>query len=270
MRILKLLFDFYINSSIHVGLSCYALVRMTQHMFHIPYEETIANFAFFGTVVGYNFVKYDALARAKKAQMRTELKLIALFSLCSLALVGYYFFLLERITQITAIAFLSITLLYTLPFFPNRKNARNWVGVKIYIVALCWAGVTIGLPLLNAEVAITSDFFLKCIQRFILIFVLVLVFVIIDMSNDDPYLQTVPQKIGAKMTKKLGITLMILFYFLEFMKSNFDVKQLIVNFVLVVLVSLSLLFVNEERSKYYTSFWVESIPILWWLMVVFI
>ena len=253
-----------------MGLSCYALVRMTQHMFHISYEETIANFAFFGTVVGYNFVKYDALARAKKAQMRTELKLIALFSLCSLALVGYYFFLLERITQITAIAFLSITLLYTLPFFPNRKNARNWVGVKIYIVALCWAGVTIGLPLLNAEVAITSDFFLKCIQRFILIFVLVLVFEIIDMSNDDPYLQTVPQKIGAKMTKKLGITLMILFYFLEFMKSNFDVKQLIVNFVLVVLVSLSLLFVNEERSKYYTSFWVESIPILWWLMVVFI
>ena len=270
MRIFKLLFDFYINSSIHVGLSCYALVHMTQHMFNIPYEEAVANFAFFGTVVGYNFVKYDALARAKKAQMRTELKLIALFSLCSLALVGYYFFLLERITQITAIAFLSITLLYTLPFFPNRKNARNWVGVKIYIVALCWAGVTIGLPLLNAEVAITSDFFLKCIQRFILIFVLVLVFEIIDMSNDDPYLQTVPQKIGAKMTKKLGITLMILFYFLEFMKSNFDVKQLIVNFVLVVLVSLSLLFVNEERSKYYTSFWVESIPILWWLMVVFI
>ena len=270
MRIFKVLFDFYINSSIHVGLSCYALVRMTQHMFHIPYEEPVANFAFFGTVVGYNFVKYDALARAKKAQMRNELKLIALFSLCSLALVGYYFFLLARITQITAIAFFSITLLYTLPFFPNRRNARNWAGVKIYIVALCWVGVTIGLPLLNAEVAITSDFFLKCIQRFILIFVLVLVFEIIDMSKDDPHLQTVPQQIGAQRTKNLGIALMILFYFLEFLKSNFDVKQLIVNCILVVLVSFSLIFVNEKRSKYYTSFWVESIPILWWLMVVFI
>ena len=91
MRLFKVLFDFYINSSIHVGLSCYALVRMTQHMFHIPYEEPVANFAFFGTVVGYNFVKYDALARAKKAQMRNELKLIALFSLFSLAFVGYYY-----------------------------------------------------------------------------------------------------------------------------------------------------------------------------------
>ena len=270
MRIFKLILDFYINSSIHVGLTCYALVRMTQHMFHIPYEEPVANFAFFGTIVGYNFVKYDALARAKKAQMRKELKLIALFSLCSLALVGYYFFLLERITQIVAVAFLSITLLYTLPFFPNRKNARNWAGVKIYIVALCWVGVTIGLPILNAEIAITSDFFLKCIQRFILIFVLVLVFEIIDMSKDDPHLQTVPQQIGAKMTKNLGIALMIIFYFLEFLKSNFDVKQLVVNFILVILVSLSLIFVNEQRSKYYTSFWVESIPIIWWLMVVFL
>ena len=111
MRIFKLIFDFYINSSIHVGLSCYALVHMTQHMFNIPYEEAVANFAFFGTVVGYNFVKYDALARAKKAQMRTELKLIAIFSLCSLVLVGYYFFLLERITQVTAFAFLSMELL---------------------------------------------------------------------------------------------------------------------------------------------------------------
>ena len=253
-----------------MGLSCYALVHMTQHMFHIPYDETVANFAFFGTVVGYNFVKYDALARAKRAQMRNELKLIALFSLFSLALVGYYFFLLARITQITAIVFLSITLLYTLPFFPNRKNARNWAGVKIYIVALCWVGVTIGLPLLNAEVAMTSDFFLKCIQRFILIFVLILVFEIIDRSKDDPHLQTVPQQIGAKMTKNLGVGLMILFYFLEFLKSSFDVNQLIVNFIVLVLVSLSLIFVNEQRSKYYTSFWVESIPILWWLMVVFI
>ena len=270
MRIFKVILDFYINSSIHVGLSCYALVHMTQHMFHIPYDETVANFAFFGTVVGYNFVKYDALARAKRAQMRNELKLIALFSLFSLALVGYYFFLLARITQITAIVFLSITLLYTLPFFSNRKNARNWAGVKIYIVALCWVGVTIGLPLLNANVAMTSDFFLKCIQRFILIFVLILVFEIIDRSKDDPHLQTVPQQIGAKMTKNLGVGLMILFYFLEFLKSSFDVNQLIVNFIVLVLVSLSLIFVNEQRSKYYTSFWVESIPILWWLMVVFI
>lgn len=47
MRFLKLIFNFYINSSIHVGLSCYALVRMTQHLFYIPVDVLVADFAFF-------------------------------------------------------------------------------------------------------------------------------------------------------------------------------------------------------------------------------
>ena len=268
MRVFKLIVDFYIKGSIHVGLSCYALVRMTQHMFHISYEDSIAHFAFFGTIVGYNFVKYDALARVKKIQMRNELKAIALFSFCCFILVGYYFFQLQRVTQIVAVVFLSITLLYTLPFFPTKRNARNWAGVKIYIVALCWVGVTLGLPILNAEIPITADFYLKCLQRFILIFVLVLVFEIIDLANDDPHLKTVPQQIGVRRTKLLGLLLLLPFYFLEFLKSNFDKNQLVVNLLLVIMISLFLIFANDKRSKYYTSFWVESIPIVWWILLI--
>jgi hypothetical protein len=28
-----------------------------------------------------------------------------------------------------------------------------------------------------------------------------------------------------------------------------------------------LAFANEKRTKYYTSFWVESVPILWWILL---
>lgn len=267
MRFFKLICNIYINSSIHVGLSCYALVRMTQHMFHIPEGDAVAHFAFFGTIVGYNFVKYDALARAKKIQMRKELKVITLISFCSFIVVGFYFVQLERVTQIVAIIFSSITLLYALPFFPNKKNARNWAGVKIYIVALCWVGVTLGLPILDSGIPITSDFYLKCMQRFVLIFVLILIFEIIDLANDDPHLKTVPQQIGVKRTKILGLLLLIPFYLLEFFKSNLDKNQLIVNMILVLMIALFLIFANDKRSKYYTSFWLESVPIVWWLLL---
>lgn len=250
-----------------MGLSCYALVRMTQNMFHIPEADAVANFAFFGTIVGYNFVKYDALARAKKNQIRSELKAIALFSFFALFPVVYYFFKLQRITQFAAVVFLSFTLLYTLSFFPNKKNARNWAGVKIYIVALCWVGVTLGLPILDSGILITSDFYLKCVQRFFLIFVLILIFEIIDLANDDPHLKTVPQQIGVKRTKILGLLLLIPFYLLEFFKSNLEKNQLIVNLILVLMIALFLAFANEKRSKYYTSFWVESIPVVWWLLL---
>ena len=266
---IKRVFDFYLRSSVHVALSVYALVRMTHYVFNINADETVANFAFLGTIVGYNFVKYDALARAKKRAMRTELKLIAFLSLLSLVGVGYYFFQLERITQIVSILVLALTLLYTLPFFPNRKNARNWAGVKIYIVALCWVGVTLVLPLINAHVTLGNDFFLKCIQRFILVFVLILIFEIIDMPNDDPHLHTVPQQIGIRGTKLTGLLLLVPFYCLEFLKYHFVEEQLIVNAILLILLSVFLIFANEKRSKYYTTFWAESIPIIWWLMVVF-
>ena len=122
MKIFKTIIDFYINSSIHVGLSCYALVRITQMRFHISHDESMANFALFGTIVGYNFVKYDALARTKKLEMRNQLKTIALFSFCSLLLAGYYFFCLQKTTQLFSILVLGLTLLYTLPFFPNKKK----------------------------------------------------------------------------------------------------------------------------------------------------
>lgn len=250
-----------------MALSVFALVRMTQHVFLIREDTTVAYFAFFGTIVGYNFVKYASLDHGFKMSLRNRLKAIILVSFYSFLAVGFYFFLLQRITQIISVFALILTLLYALPFFPNRRNARNWAGVKIYIVAICWVGVTVFLPIVNAEIAITSDFYLKCIQRFLLIFVLILIFEIIDLSNDDSLLQTVPQKIGVKFTKILGFLLLVPFYFLEFLKTNFEQKQLVVNLILVLIISLFLLFANERRSKYYTSFWVESIPILWWLMV---
>lgn len=275
MKVFKRLLDFYINSSIHVGLSCFALVRITHHMFHISFDEPMVYFTFFGTIVGYNFVKYDALARAKRVQMRNELKTIAVFSFCALFAVGYYFFKLQHITQIISIVFLGLIVLYTLPFFPNRRNARNWAGVKIYIVALCWVGVTVVLPIINAEIAITSDFYLKCIQRFLLIFVLILIFEIIDLQNDDPHLQTVPQKIGVKQTRVLGYVLLAVFCLLEVFNVNakdtlnLQFFSISLQFFVALIVSLFLMFSNERKSKYYTSFWVESIPVFWWILILF-
>lgn len=237
-------------------------------MFHIIGDDWIGYFGFFGSVLGYNFVKYEGLARAKN-KIGLKLKLILILSFLSLLVAVFCFLQLQRITQIVSVVVFILTLLYTLPFFPNRKNARNWAGVKIYIVALCWVGVTVVLPILNAGISITYDFYLKCIQRFILIFVLILIFEIIDLAKDDPHLKTVPQQIGVKRTKNLGYILLMIFCVLEFFNSNFNgtIEYLLLVIAIAVIVTLFLFFVNEKRSKYYTSFWVESVPIFWWLML---
>lgn len=269
MKVFKQLFDFYINSSIHVALSCYALVRVTHFIFQISEVKPVANFAFFGTIVGYNFVKYDALARTKKGKMRYQLKAIVFLSFCSFGMVGCLFFELERMTQIVSIVFMGLTLLYALPFFSNKKNARSCAGVKIYIVSFCWVGVTVFLPVLNARIPIEGIFFVVAFQRFILIFVLILLFEIIDLDQDDLHLQTVPQQIGVALTKRLGYFMLGLFCVLEFFNFNGNIQYLVLSLLFIFAIAVFLAFSNQKRSKYYTSFWVESLPIFWWILIFF-
>ena len=101
----------------------------------------------------------------------------------------------------------------------------------------------------------------------VLVFVLILIFEIIDLAKDDPHLKTVPQQIGVNGTKNLGYTLMGVFCALEVFNLSFRVFMLKV--IIALMTTLFLFFVNERRSKYYTSFWTESIPIIWWLLVLF-
>ena len=267
MRLLKAIFDFYFHGSIHVALALYALVQMSFHFFHLQYDLPMSLFAFFGTIVGYNFVKYDELVRAKKLKMNTERKAIVALSFVSFLTTAYFFFQLECQTQCIAVAFLGLTVLYTLPIFPKLGNARNWAGIKIYIVAFCWAGITLFLPIINADLPLSHDVWLKFCQRFLLVIILILIFEIIDLKNDAPSLQTIPQKLGVKKTKLLNLFLLIPFYFFELLKSDFQVIQLWINLVLINVLALFTLFSSPKRSEYYTSFWVESIPVFWWLLV---
>jgi hypothetical protein len=239
-------------------------------MLNITTDNSVGWFAFFGTIVGYNFVKFDALARANKNKMRSRLKAIAIFSFVSLFMVIYFFSKLHYMTKIVASLFLILTILYTLPFFPNTKNARNWAGLKIYIVAICWVGVTVIIPIINSEISFQNYFYIIALQRFFLIFPLILIFEIIDLKTDDPHLKTVPQQMGVKNTKILGFVLLIIFCGLGLFNGNFQFLELLLNFVIAIVIAIFLYFSNENCSKYYTSFWVESVPILWWLTYIFV
>ena len=115
----------------------------------------------------------------------------------------FLFFLLKPITQFWILVFAALTFLYAIPIGKHRLNLRNIAGIKIYIVSICWAGVTLLLPLLNAEVNLGIDVFYKFLQRFILTLILILIFEINDLKYDDIRLKTVPQSIGINSTKKI-------------------------------------------------------------------
>lgn len=267
MRVLKYLFDFYIQSSLHVALAVYALIRITFLKLNISYDASVAYFGFFGTIVGYNFIKYDELARVKKIKLTKTFKAIIVLSFISALAAFYYFLELKTKTKLIGFGALLLTILYTLPFFPHKSNMRNWSGLKIYLVAIAWVGVTVLLPVINAEFDFSILVILKCMQRFILVFVLMLIFEIIDLQFDEKSLETIPQKLGVKKTKWLSYSLICSFFVMDFFKPNITSQQLLITFLVALILAIFTFFATSKRNKYYTSFWVESVPFFWLVLL---
>ena len=273
MRVLKTIFDFYINSSIHVALAVYALSWLTLLEFDVSYDEHVLYFVFFSTITGYNFVKYFGLAKFHHRSLAGWLKAIQIFSLLCFIALCYYVLKLEKQTLVYVGAFGAMTFLYAIPLIPKKifldhqQNLRSISGLKIYIIALVWTGVTVFLPLINNGYPISEDVIITGVQRFILVLVLMLPFEIRDLHYDSLKLATIPQKIGVKQTKIVGVLLLFVFYILNYFKDDIDTCRLLINGVIATIILAFLVFANKNQNAYYSSFWVESIPIGWLLLL---
>jgi hypothetical protein len=273
MKVLKQLFDFYINSSIHVALSVFSLTWITLLEYGIPYDEALLFFVFFASISGYNFVKYFGIAKFHHRSLADWLKAIQIFSfLCFISMC--YYALQLRVNALFFIVGLGlVTFFYAIPFLPkhlfldSKNNLRNIGGLKVYLIALVWTGVTVFLPIINNDYTINADVVITGIQRFVFIVVLMLPFEIRDLMYDSLKLATIPQKIGVKQTKIIGVVLLGLFLLLEFFKEGTTVESLLVSIVISVVIGLFLLYSKKEQGTYYSSFWVEGFPVLWLFLI---
>ena len=275
MRVLKAILDFYINSSIHVALAVYALSWITLLQFDIVYDKNILYFIFFSTITGYNFIKYFGLAKFHHRSLANWLKAIQLFSLICFVALCYYALQLDVRTLMYVAAFGVITFLYAVPLIPKKlfiddqKNLRSIGGLKIYVIALVWTGVTVFLPLVDNNHAINDDVILMAIQRFIFVIVLMFPFEIRDLSYDSLRLSTIPQRIGVTYTKILGVALLLLFLVLDYFKDDITSMDIWATGITAIVTLLFLLCSKKNQNKYYSGLWVESLPI-WWLALLLV
>lgn len=273
MKVLKQLLDFYINSSIHVALAVYALSWITLKKLNINGDATILYFNFFATITGYNFVKYFGIAKWHHRSLANWLKVIQVFSLVCFGLMCYYALQLQNNSLMLITGFGMVTFLYAIPFLPKKwyldtqQNLRDISGLKVYVIALVWCGVTVILPVFNNNGMFSQDAIFTIIQNFILVIALMLPFEIRDLNYDSLKLATIPQKIGVKNTKRLGYVLVLLFYFVEYFKDKIDATGLLFQFVISIILCVFIYFANEDRNAYYTSFWVEALPVIWMLLM---
>ena len=267
MKLLKLVFDFYLNASIHVALSVYGFLRITEIYFNLAYNQDLNYFMFFGTITGYNFVKYAGVAKLHHRSLTKGLKKIQIFSFfCFLALC-YFTYQISIETLCYTIPFCLLTVLYAVPFLSGfHKTLREISYLKIVVVAIVWAGFTVLMPVVDAGEDVSLNVLFLMLQRFLIVVTLILPFDIRDVKYDAISLQTIPKQIGVEKTKQLGLMLMVFSLVLEYLISTVTMVKtpFMIFFFLVIIL---LMRAKIDQSKYYSSFWVESLPIVWWLLL---
>jgi hypothetical protein len=208
---------------------------------------------FFGTVLGYNFLKYYMVFR--KGNFISK-KYSAILVVSLVVLIGFIatFLLLASVFQIPIIFCGMIVLIY--PFL------RKYGWLKLLLVCFVITMVTVYIPY-KTEKWLFLDYYINLLQRFLFIICLMIPFEIVDSTTDDQSMNTLPQLFGINKTKLFGMLLIIPFIVLEFLKVKLSILVIPVG----VLTLLFIHFTSLERNRYYTSFWVESVPLIWLVLL---
>ncbi len=268
MKTLKKVFKFYINSSIHVALAMISLVKITFIKFDILGADTYLYFGFFGSIISYNFVKYSSSANLYHRRLTKSMNTIKVFTGISCVILIYLALQLSTDVLFYLFPFFLLTILYAIPIFPKKKNLRSVAGIKIFIIALLWAGTTMLIPISFIEGQLDFDMIIELIQRFLFVIVMMLPFEIRDLQYDANELGTVPQIIGITRTKIFGSILLVFFLILTVFKDEISSVEILSTIVVTIISLLFLWGTEKKQSEYFCSFWVESIPIMWLLILI--
>jgi len=166
----------------------------------------------------------------------------------------FFFFWLKRSIQIHLLISGIAVLVYPL--------LRKYGWLKLFLVSIVVTYVTVYIPFQNVKLS-PIDFYVSLIQRFFILISLLIPFEIMDSKTDLETMNTLPQLLGINSSKIFGIILLIPFMVLEFLKPNPSYVVLLISIITAMFIK----FTSLKRNQYYTSFWVESIPILWFVLL---
>ena len=259
-----------------MALAGLCLAKITLLKFEIN-EHLIPVFVGLSIVFSYNFIRFYELKTNKLSSLKgwflTHLKILGVLSFFSgIGLLYILFFLDFNMNALKVLfPFLLMTIFYVIPLFKigNMEfSFRNFPGLKVFSIGVAWAGVTVLFPLYEAEIEFTLSIYLEFIQRILILIAIIIPFDIRDVQSDSKKIITLPQILGVHGSKWLGSVLLILFVLLSLWSQEQLNNEVVINIVVAIITALFLWFSSPEKSRFYTSFWVEAIPVFWFILIV--
>ena len=267
MRWLIRVFNFYLDASIHVAMSVFSLVVSTGLIMNFEVGYHLYYALFFATISCYNFVKYGAEAEKYVLVANKYHKNIQFLSFITLAIAFYHSMFLSLNSWLCIGLIVVLTGLYAVPIFPKKNNLRSLGLLKVVLVSLVWAVATVILPIVYTENVLSWDVYIESIQRFLLVLILLVPFEIRDLEYDAPNLKTIAQRLGSTYSKSLGAFAAMILFFLTFLKDKISIMDVVGKGSLFLVLVIVMFLTKRKQTKYFSSFWVESIPIFWLVLL---
>lgn len=269
MSLLKKWFSFYVFANIHVGLAAFCLTQISMKEFAVE-DRSLSYFVFFSTILAYNFMRVFQLDRINSMiaiWIRSNKNALILLNSVCLVFVVYFSLDFRLSISLVLLPFLLATIFYAIPGSSKLKGLRYVPGFKLFLISFTWAGITLYLPLFVAQLQGTDGIWIAFVQRFLFIMALAIPFDIRDADFDFPDLKTLPQLIGIKNSKVVAVLAMVIFALLELYRAQHNEASFIV-LVLITILSIVLIVGSRPGQKrFYSSFWVESIPVFWYTLL---
>jgi hypothetical protein len=274
MKLLKKLFHFYVFSNLHVAIAGFSLTRITEISYGVT-NYCASLFVGFSIILSYNFIRFFEIKTDRFVWFYNwfnanfiKIKLLVAFSI-----IGLLYIVLKGYVNLKSLYFIFpfgiMTFFYVIPLFKIGKievSFRNLPFIKIFSISIAWAGISSLFPIVNAGIELGITDFFEFIIRLFFVLAITIPFDIRDVNNDNDELKTIPQIFGIKGAKIIGLLSIIFIVIITYLlKRNISIDTIIVS----ILTVLFLVFSTPKRSIFYSSFWVESIPIVWLLLIVY-
>lgn len=136
---------------------------------------------------------------------------ILIFAVLATALGAWLYWQLPRKVQVGLLPPAVLALAYVLPFFSRRRRLRDFPFVKIFLVALVWAWVTVVLPGLALDLEKNIPLWIMFGERLLFIFAITLPFDLRDLAVDaHTGVSTLPSILGPRRTRLLAALSLLL------------------------------------------------------------
>ncbi len=266
--------DFYLYSSIHIALAATCLVVQTYLLFGLELDIHYVLFIFSGTLFLYALHNIKGIYEPTQELVRDKMMIITkmkipviILAILSAGILLYNLLFLNIIiiTVLSILGFISIW--YVVPVFGKQKRLRDYSIIKIFLIALVWAALSL-IPMLESSIPLNARILLF-LQNYLYIFALTIPFDIRDCEYEKiKGLKTLPSTMGKNNSIILAAIILVLAEIIALYQHKYygyyESFALIAGYIFT---TIAVYYSKDKKNDYYFTGFLDGMTILIFLMV---